>query len=289
MQPLVESFFHEPTATLTHLVYDATGGEAVVIDAVLDYEQRAGRLGTASADRVVDFARSQKLQVRWVLETHAHADHVSAGAYLRDRLGAKLGIGAGITRVQATFKKIFNLGDEFSADGSQFDRLFQDGERFRVGSLDIEVVGTPGHTNDSVTYLIGDAAFIGDTLFAADTGSARCDFPGGDAHVLYRSVQRLFSLPDATRMFLCHDYPPNARAIQNHLPVAQQRAHNVHINEAVGEAQFVAMRTARDATLELPNLILPSIQLNIRAGRKPPPEPNGVAYLKIPLDLMGKN
>ncbi len=286
MQPVVSAFFHEPTGSFSYLVADAQTRAAVVIDAVLDYDQRSARTSTAFADRIVAQVQERQLQVGWVLETHAHADHVSAGAYLRERLGGKLAIGAGVTKVQAAFKALFNLGGEFVADGSQFDHLFQDGEIFSIGSLQARVLATPGHTNDSITYVIGDAAFIGDTLFAPDAGSARCDFPGGDARVLYRSVQALFALPAATRLFLCHDYPPEGRATRAEVSIEEQRRTNMHVRDGTSEDQFVAMRSARDKTLDLPQLILPAIQMNIRGGRKPPVESNGVAYIKLPLDTL---
>jgi len=224
--------------------------------------------------------------VRWILETHAHADHVSAGAYVREVLGGQLAIGAGVTQVQATFKAIFNLSEEFRADGSQFDHLFIDGESFAIGGLQARVMAMPGHTNDSIAYLIGGCAFIGDTLFAPDLGSARCDFPGGDAQLLFASVQKLYQLPASTRLFLCHDYPPATRVPRAEVSLAEQRLSNLHLRDGVSIEQFVGMRVARDRGLELPNLILPAIQMNIRGGRKPPPEANGTSYLKLPIDTL---
>jgi glyoxylase-like metal-dependent hydrolase (beta-lactamase superfamily II) len=286
MQPLVNEFFHEASGTFSYLVADPATHDAAVIDAVLDYEPRTARTSTQFADRIVSHAREKNLRVRWVLETHAHADHVSAGAYLRDIFAAQLAIGEGVKKVQATFKQIFNLGEEFKTDGSQFDRLFQDGDSFAIGTLQARVLAMPGHTNDSIAYVVGDCAFIGDTLFAPDVGSARCDFPGGDARVLYASVQKLYQLPESTRLFLCHDYPPGARLRRCEVSVAEQRLSNLHLRDGITADQFVAMRVARDRGLEAPNLILPAIQMNLRGGRKPPPEANGTSYLKLPVDTL---
>ncbi len=287
MQPLVQSFLDPATATFTHVVYECDGGHAAVVDPVLDYDAAAARTSTASADRVLAFVHERRLIVDWILETHAHADHLSAAGYLRDRLGAPVAIGAGIGRVQERFKALFGLEPEFADDGSQFGRLFVDGDRFRIGALEARVIATPGHTDDSLTYVIGDAAFVGDTLFAPETGTARADFPGGDAHKLYHSIQALFALPDSTRIFLCHDYPADDGDPRGQSTVAEQKARNVHVGGGVDEASFVAMRTARDATLPVPKLILPSLQVNIRAGELPPPEANGIRYLRIPLDQLG--
>lgn len=285
--PLVESFFHKDTCTFTHVAYDRDGGTAAVLDPVLDYDAAAARTSTASADTVADFVRRRDLRTGWILETHAHADHLSAGAYLRDTLGAKLAIGRGIVGVQAHFKKLFGLGDEFVADGRQFDRLFDDGDTFAIGALQGRVMATPGHTADSLTYLVGDAAFIGDTLFAPETGSARADFPGGDAVQLYASIRRILSLLPETRLFLCHDYPPNTRAPLAHTTVRAQRENNPHVRDGKGESDYVTLRTARDATLPVPRLILPALQVNIRGGRLPDPDANGVRYLKLPLNRLG--
>lgn len=285
--PLVESFFHKDTCTFTHVVFDRDGGAAAIVDPVLDYDAAAARTSTVSADAVVAFARAHNLRVAWILETHAHADHLSAGSYLRDALNAKLAIGRGIVGVQAHFKKVFGLGDEFAADGSQFDRLFDDGDTFAIGALQCRVMATPGHTSDSLTYLVGDAAFIGDTLFAPETGSARADFPGGDAAQLYASIRRIMSLPAAMRLFLCHDYPPNTRAPTAQTSIAAQRDGNPHIRDASAESDYIALRTARDATLPVPRLILPALQVNIRGGRLPEPDANGIRYLKLPLDRIG--
>jgi glyoxylase-like metal-dependent hydrolase (beta-lactamase superfamily II) len=285
----VESFFHRDTGTFTHLVYEGDGGAAAIIDSVLDYDAAAARTGTAFADSIIACVRQHRLHVEWILETHAHADHLSAGGYLHDVLGAPLAIGRGITQVQTHFKHLFGLGDNFIPDGRQFDRLFDDGDDFHVGALAARAIATPGHTGDSLTYLIGDAAFVGDTLFAPDTGTARCDFPGGDATQLYRSIQTLLALPPETRIFLCHDYPSAARAPMAETRIGTQLQNNVHMKSGVSEADFVAMRIARDATLAPPRLILPALQVNIRGGRLPTADSNGIAYLKLPLNRLGKS
>ena len=285
--PRVESFFHPDTGTFTHVVYERDGGAAAIVDPVLDYDAAAARISTASADAVHAFVQAHALAVEWILETHAHADHLSAGGHLRDLLGAKLAIGRGITRVQAHFKALFGLGDEVPADGSQFDRLFDDGDAFRIGALDVRVMATPGHTPDGVTYLVGDAAFIGDTLFAPDGGSARADFPGGDAAQLHDSLRRILALPPPTRLFLCHDYPPQGRAPMAQTSVAAERAGNAHVVGATSAADYVALRTARDAQLSVPRLLLPALQVNIRGGRLPGPDANGIRYLRLPLDAVG--
>lgn len=285
--PQVESFFHADTCTFSHVVYDRDGGEAAIIDPVLDYDAPSARTSTATADAQLDFVRRRNLHVAWILETHAHADHLSAGGYLRDALDAKLAIGRGIVRVQAHFKRLFGLGDEFVADGRQFDRLFDDGDRFVIGAMECRVMATPGHTADSLTYIVGDAAFIGDTLFAPESGSARTDFPGGDAAQLYSSIQRILALPPPTRLFLCHDYPPDTRAPMAQTCIAAQRERNPHVRAGTRESAYVVLRTARDATLSVPRLILPALQVNIRGGRLPEPESDGVRYLRIPLDRLG--
>ncbi|NCT67934.1 MAG: MBL fold metallo-hydrolase [Rhodanobacteraceae bacterium] len=285
--PAVQAFFHPDTSTFTYVVHEGVGGAAAIIDPVLDYDAAAARTATASADAVLAFVRAQDLRVEWILETHAHADHLSAGGYLRDALGAPLAIGRGIVEVQARFKALFGLGEEFVADGRQFDRLFDDGDTFRIGGLAARVLATPGHTGDSLTYVIGDAAFVGDTLFAPDVGTARCDFPGGDAAQLYASIQRILALPADTRIFLCHDYPPGGRAPLAQTSIAAQRRDNVHVGHVAGLADFVALRTGRDATLPVPRLILPALQVNIRGGRLPAAEANGVAYLRLPLNQVG--
>ncbi len=285
MRPTVIPFFHTESCTWTYLVADPATRQAAIVDPVLDFDTKAGRTGTASAQQIVDRARTDGLDVRWILETHAHADHLSAGQWLKTQCpNATLAIGEGIRTVQKTFRPIFNLGEHFPIDGSQFDRLFADGDRFALGEIDAEVIAVPGHTNDSVAYRIGDALFVGDSIFMPDGGTARCDFPGGDAHRLYRSIQRLFALPSDTRVFVCHDYAPGGRAYACETTIAAQKAGNIHVREGVSEDEFVAMRTARDATLAMPALLLPSVQVNIRAGHLPEPEDNGVRYLKLPID-----
>lgn len=286
MTPIVKSFFDPATCTISHVVHEADGGACAIVDAVLDYDAKSGRTRTTSADKLAAFVQENKLQVAWIMETHAHADHLSAAHYLRGRLGGKIAIGAAITQVQATFKRIFNLEPEFQADGRQFDRLLQDGETLAIGALQVRALSVPGHTPACMAYLIGDAVFVGDTLFMPDVGTARCDFPGGDASALYRSVRRLLSLPPETRLFMCHDYPPEGRSPVWESTVAEQRAKNIHVHDGVSEGEFVKMRTARDATLDMPTLILPSVQVNIRAGELPPAEDNGVSYLKIPLNAL---
>lgn len=284
-RPIVVPFFHTESCTWTYLVADPTTRQAAIVDPVLDFDAKAGRTGTVSARHVVDRARADGLDVRWILETHAHADHLSAGQWLKMQCpNATLAIGEGIRSVQKTFRPIFNLGEHFPIDGSQFDRLFADGDRFALGEIDAEVIAVPGHTNDSVAYRIGDAVFVGDSIFMPDGGTARCDFPGGDAHRLYRSIQRLFALPDDTRVFVCHDYAPGGRAYACETTIAAQKAGNIHVRDGVSEDEFVAMRTARDATLAMPALLLPSVQVNIRAGHLPETEDNGVRYLKLPID-----
>jgi len=286
MNPTVHGIFDPATWTVTYVVYDQPGGQAAVIDSVLDYDAKSGRTRTASAQKVVDFVREQRLNVGWILETHAHADHLSAAPWLREQLGGKIAIGGNIRTVQGVFKRIFNLEESFDTNGGQFDHLFADGERFAIGALEGEVMSVPGHTPACVAYRIGDAVFVGDTLFMPDVGTARCDFPGGDAPTLYRSVRKLLSLPPQTRLFMCHDYPPNGRPVAFECTVADQRARNIHVNDSISEQQFVEMRTRRDATLDMPVLILPAVQINIRAGHMPPPEPNGVSYVKIPLNAL---
>lgn len=286
MTPQIQQFFDASTSSLTYVVYDAPGGTAAVIDSVLDYDPKSGRTATVSAERVAAFIEAQRLNLAWILETHAHADHMSGSQYLRQRCGGKLGIGARITQVQRTFKELFNLEPSFATDGSQFDRLFGDGDRFRIGTLEGEVIAVPGHTPACVAYRVGDVIFVGDTLFQPDLGTARCDFPGGDARALYTSIRKLLEFPSATRLFVCHDYPPATRELRWETTVAAQRETNVHVHDGVSAAAFIEMRTQRDATLEMPALILPAIQINIRGGCLPPPEGNGVRYLKIPLNVL---
>jgi len=280
-KPAVQPFLHEQSSTWTYVVHD--GRSAAIVDPALDFDPHSGRTSTGPAQAVAAFVREAGLTLEWILETHAHADHLSAAPYLKRELGGRIAIGEGIRRVQSTFKALLNLEPAFATDGTQFDHLFQDGETFRIGSLEGRVIPTPGHTNDSVTYLVGDAAFVGDSLFMPDGGTARCDFPGGDAHVLYASIQRLYGLPADTRVFVCHDYGPGGRERRCETTIAAQRAGNIHVRDGVKEAEFVALRTKRDATLAVPDLLYPSVQVNVRAGDLPPPEPNGRRYLKIPV------
>ena len=283
----VRSFFDEATFTVTHVLSDPATGKAAIIDSVLDFDPASGRTSTTSADAVIAYVREQGLEVEWLLETHAHADHLSAAPYLQEQLDGRLAIGRHILTVQNVFGKIFNEGSRFARDGSQFDHLFDEGDRFSVGSIPAIALHVPGHTPADMAYVIGDAVFIGDTLFMPDYGSARADFPGGDANILYRSVRRLLSLPEASRLFLCHDYKaPGRDTYAWETTVAEQRRSNVHLHDGVSEDDFVAMRKARDATLDMPRLILPSIQVNMRGGHFPEPEENGVSYLKLPLNQL---
>ena len=287
MNPVVKPFFDADTFTWSYVVADPATGQAAIVDSVLEYAPNSGRTSHAGADRIVEHVRREGLSVDWILETHVHADHLSAAPYLQSQLGGRTGIGDAIGVVQKTFGHIFNAEPGFATDGSQFDRLFSDGERFALGTLEVEVLHTPGHTPACVTYVIGDAAFVGDTLFMPDYGTARCDFPGGDARALYRSVRRILSLPGSTRIFLCHDYlPPGRTEYFCETSVADERARNVHIRDGVDEDSFVAMRRERDRALDMPRLILPSVQVNMRAGEFPPAEDNGMRYLKIPLDAL---
>jgi glyoxylase-like metal-dependent hydrolase (beta-lactamase superfamily II) len=281
-----QAFFDPQTWTVSYLVWDHASRHAAVIDPVLDYDFKSGHTSTSSADQLLACVREQGLQVDWILETHAHADHLSGARYLQSRVGGRIAIGEHIREVQATFQKIYNLERSFLPDGSQFDHLFRDGETFHIGDVQATAVLVPGHTPADMAYLVDGAAFVGDTLFMPDVGTARADFPGGDAHQLYRSIRRLLTLPPETRIYVCHDYPPATRAARWQTTVAEQRAHNIHVHDGIGEDEFVAMRTARDATLEVPTLILPSIQVNVRAGQLPPPDDNGVAYLRIPLNAL---
>ncbi|MEX0729765.1 MAG: MBL fold metallo-hydrolase [Aquisalimonadaceae bacterium] len=286
MRPQVKAFLDQDTETFSYVVYDEPGGHAAVIDTVLEFDSKSGRTSTAGAERVVAFVRDQRLTVDWILETHAHADHLSAAPFIREQLGGKLAIGERIRDVQAIFRDVFNIEKEFLPNGSDFDHLFSDGDTFRIGRLEGRAMYTPGHTPADMTYIIGDAVFVGDTLFMPDVGTARCDFPGGDAATLYHSTRRLLELPDDTRLFMCHDYPGENRQYQCETTVAEQRRANIHVREGVSESEFTAMREKRDATLAMPRLILPSIQVNIRAGKMPLPEENGVSYLKIPLNAL---
>jgi glyoxylase-like metal-dependent hydrolase (beta-lactamase superfamily II) len=293
MNPKVTAFFDEATFTVSYVVAEPApsqggGTHCAIVDSVLDYDPKSGRTSTASADEIIAFVRAGGLIVDWILETHAHADHLSAAPHLKAQFPeARTAIGAHISDVQAIFKKVFNAEEEFRTDGSQFDHLFEDGERFAIGAMEGHVMHTPGHTPACLTYVVGDAAFVGDTLFMPDYGTARADFPGGDAAVLYRSIRKVLALPAETRLFMCHDYlAPGRDTYAWETTVAEERANNVHIHDGVSEADFVAMRTARDKTLEMPVLILPSVQVNMRAGQLPPPEDNGISYLKIPVNAL---
>jgi glyoxylase-like metal-dependent hydrolase (beta-lactamase superfamily II) len=285
MQTQVHPFFDAASNTWSYVVAEPQGRNAAIIDPVLDFDPKSGRTGTASAQALLDHVRTHALDVRWILETHAHADHLSAGHWLKSQFPqATLAIGEGIRTVQAAFGPIFNLGDGFPVDGSQFDHLFADGESFALGALPVQVIAVPGHTSDSCAYRIGDALFTGDSLFMPDGGSARCDFPGGDARTLFDSIQRRFELPDDTRVFVCHDYGPGGRDVACETTIAAQKRDNIHVRDGVTVDEFVALREERDATLAMPALLLPAVQVNIRAGALPEPEGNGTRYLKLPLD-----
>jgi glyoxylase-like metal-dependent hydrolase (beta-lactamase superfamily II) len=281
-----EAFFDPDTWTVSYVVWCLATRRAAVIDPVLDYDFKSGHTGTTSADQVLACITEHGLQVDWILETHAHADHLSGARYLQQKIGGRIAIGENIRTVQATFKKIYNLERTFLPDGSQFDHLFKDGETFLIGNVQATALLVPGHTPADMAYQIDGAVFVGDTLFMPDVGSARADFPGGDAHQLYRSMRRLLALPPETTMYVCHDYPPPGRTPQWQTTVGAQRAHNIHVRDGISEDEFVAMRTARDATLDVPTLILPSIQVNVRAGNLPPADENGVAYLRIPINTL---
>jgi glyoxylase-like metal-dependent hydrolase (beta-lactamase superfamily II) len=284
--PVVHALFDKNTWTFTYVVHAGPGTACAIIDSVLDYDPKSGRTRTDAADRVIEYVNEQRLKVEWILETHAHADHISAAPYLKSKLGGRTGIGEHIRTVQEVFKGIFNLEAGFAKDGSQFDHLFRDGEQFRIGDLVAQVMHVPGHTPACVAYHIGDAVFVGDTLFMPDVGTARCDFPGGNAEKLYASTRRILALPGDTRLFMCHDYPPNGREPAYETTVADECEKNIHVHNGVSAQQFVEMRNKRDATLEMPVLILPAVQINIRAGEMPPKEDNGVSYLKIPLNAL---
>ncbi len=286
MNPSVKTFFDESTYTATHVVWDPRTRRAAIVDSVKDYDPHSGRSSTDSADAVIAFVQEQDLGVDWILETHVHADHLTAAPYLKEKLGGRIGIGSRIDVVQGVFKKVFNAEDGFRTDGRQFDHLFEDGETFAIGGLEATVIHTPGHTPACVTYVVADAAFVGDTLFMPDFGTARCDFPGGDARQLFKSIRKILSLPPETRLFLCHDYAPNGRGYQWETSVAAERAQNIHVRNGITEDDFVAMRSARDKELGMPTLILPSVQVNMRAGELPPAEDNGTHYLKIPVDAL---
>ena len=285
-KPIVHGIFDKATWTITYIVHQGIGTACAIIDSVLDYDPKSGRTTTTTAEKVVEYVKKHQLKVEWILETHAHADHVSAAPYLKQQLGGKIAIGDHITQVQKVFKGIFNLEADFKQDGSQFDRLLANEEELKVGEITGKVLFVPGHTPACVAYQFGDAVFVGDTMFMPDVGTARCDFPGGDARTLYASTRKILNLPAQTRLFMCHDYPPTDREIAFETTVAEQRAKNIHVHDGITEAQFVEMRTKRDATLEMPVLILPAVQINIRAGELPPKETNGISYLKIPLNAL---
>ncbi len=283
MRPDVQPFLHQPTSTWSYVVADPATRVAAIIDPALDFDIRSGRTWTEAADAIAGFVRTQGLTIEWILETHAHADHLSAAQHLQKAVGGRIAIGAGIRDVQRTFRDLLNLGPEFPVDGRQFDHLLADGEALAIGVLKAQVLATPGHTGDSLSYRLDDAVFVGDSIFMPDGGTARCDFPGGDAKSLYVSIRKLYELPRETRVFVCHDYAPGGREVLCETTIAAERAGNIHLRDGVTEAEFVALRTARDAGLELPALLYPAVQVNIRAGRAPPPEPNGQRYLKLPL------
>jgi len=286
VRPEVTGFFDKETNTVSYLVKDPKSEACAVIDSVMDIDYAAGRITHDGADKIVALIAERRLKLEWIIETHVHADHLSAAPYIQQKLGGKLGIGENITVVQDTFGKVFNEGTEFQRDGSQFDRLFEDGGSYTIGTMTAHAMHTPGHTPACMTHVIGDAAFVGDTLFMPDGGSARADFPGGDARTLFRSIQRVLSLPDATRIFICHDYGPNGRDIKWETTVGAEKAHNIHVKDGVTEDAFVAMREARDKTLAMPKLIIPSLQINMRAGQLPPQDEDGKTYLKVPVNLL---
>lgn len=286
MNPTIKAFLDHDSETFSYVVYDEAGGHAAVVDPVLDFDYKSGRTRTTGAQRIVDFVREQRLTTDWILETHAHADHLSAAPFIKQQLGGNIAIGENIRQVQTIFRDVFNLEKEFLVDGSQFDKLFSPEETFHIGKLEGRVIYTPGHTPADMSWLIGDALFVGDTLFMPDVGTARCDFPGGDAETLYQSIQTLLALPDDTRMFVCHDYPPKGREHLYETSVEEQKRCNIHVREGTTQDQFVKTRETRDATLEMPRLILPSVQVNIRAGQMPSPESNGTVYLKVPVNAL---
>jgi glyoxylase-like metal-dependent hydrolase (beta-lactamase superfamily II) len=286
--PVVRGFFDHATSTISYVVHEPDGRRAVVIDPVLDYDSKAARMSNRSARRLIDYIRNHGLEVAWILETHAHADHLTSAQELRRELGAPVAIGEHISEVQSHFAPLFDMEPSFRPDGRQFDRLFKDGDTFAIGRLTARVLSTPGHTPACVTYVLGDSAFVGDTLFMPDYGTARTDFPGGDARTLYRSIRRILDLPPDTRLFMCHDYPPAGRDPQWQSTVREQRQTNIMIRDGIGEDEFVRRRTARDAALDAPALILPSLQVNIRAGHLPPPAENGIRYLKLPINQLGR-
>lgn len=284
----VQAFFDDRTWTVSYVIADKATRSAAIVDPVLDFDFKSGRTSTVQADKLLAYVEAHGLKIQWILETHAHADHLSGARYLQEKLGGRIAIGERIKEVQATFKKLYHLERNFLPDGAQFDHLFKDGEVFHIGEVEAQALLVPGHTPADMAYVVDGAVFVGDTLFMPDVGTARADFPGGDAHSLYRSIQRILSLPPQTQVFVCHDYPPKGRAAAWQTTVAEQRASNIHVRDGVSEEAFVQLRTERDATLEVPTLILPSIQVNIRAGQLPPAEDNGVSYLKIPLNVLGQ-
>jgi glyoxylase-like metal-dependent hydrolase (beta-lactamase superfamily II) len=285
VKPEVAAFYDPETATVSYVVKDPASSACAIIDSVMDIDYAAGRISFASADQLIDYVRANDLTLEWLIETHAHADHLSAAPYIQGKLGGRIGIGSQITVVQEVFGKVFNEGTEFRRDGSQFDRLFEDGDTYAIGTMQAFVIATPGHTPACMTHVVGDAAFVGDTLFMPDGGTARADFPGGDARVLYRSIRKILdTLPGEMRLFMCHDYGPGGREVRWETTVAEERAHNIHVRDGVSEDEFVAMREARDKTLGMPRLIVPSLQVNIRAGHLPEPEGNGRRYLKVPVN-----
>lgn len=286
VKPEVTAFFDEPTNTVSYVVKDPGSNACAIIDSVMDFDYAAGRITYDSADKIIDYVVKNGLDVEWLIETHAHADHLSAAPYIQDRVGGKLGIGENIKIVQEVFGKIFNEGTEFQRDGSQFDRLFKDGDTYSIGGMTAFAMLTPGHTPACMTHVIGNAAFVGDTLFMPDGGTARADFPGGDARTLYRSIKRVMELPDEERLFMCHDYAPGGREIKWETTVAEERAHNIHVREGVSEDDFVRVREQRDKTLDLPKLIIPSIQVNIRGGNLPEPDASGKRHLKVPINEL---
>ena len=286
VQPLVTAFFDEPTNTISYVVQDPTSKKCAVVDSVMDIDYAAGRISYGGADQIIKFIKDNELELEWLIETHVHADHLSGAPYIQGKLGGKLGIGENITIVQDVFGKVFNEGTEFQRDGSQFDQLFTDGDSYQIGNLTAYVMHTPGHTPACMTHTIGNAAFVGDTLFMPDGGSARADFPGGDARTLYRSVKRVLQLPDETRLFMCHDYGPNGRDIQWETSVAEERNHNIHVKDGISEDEFVQMREERDASLDMPKLIIPSLQVNMRAGKMPPADEQGDVFFKVPVNKL---
>lgn len=285
-RPEVAPFFDEQTNTFSYVVTDPSSNACAVVDSVMEFDSASGRLTVEGADRIIDYIVKRHLDLEWIIETHVHADHLSAAPYIQEKLGGKIGIGSYITVVQNTFGKIFNSGTEFARDGSQFDRLFEDGEEYLVGNMTCHAIHTPGHTPACMAHVMGESVFVGDTLFMPDGGTARADFPGGDARTLYQSIQRILSLPDEVRMFICHDYMPNGREVDYQTTIRNQRQSNIHLGTDISEDRFVKMREQRDSTLRMPWLILPALQINMRAGHLPPDEDNGISYLKIPLNMF---